>query len=232
MGAVAVTVGGVAAATGGLPANRPTTTVDAALEDRSALPEPASRGEVRTAPASPSPSPSPSASASASTSGAPVPKASPSASRKPTAPRQPDPVAGLNQTQMNNAATIVAVGRERDLPRRAILVAVMTGMQESSLRNLANPTVPASLDRPHQGQGTDLDSLGLFQQRPSQGWGTVAQLMNPRYAAAAFYEKLVQVPGWEDKSLAGAAQAVQRSGFPDAYAKHEDRAAEVVDALL
>ena len=133
---------------------------------------------------------------------------------------------------MNNAAVIVQVAQEGDLPRRAMLVAMITGMQESSLRNLANPTVPASLNRPNEGSGDNFDSLGVFQQRPSQGWGTVAQLMDPRYAADAFYERLFKLSEWESKSLAAAAQAVQRSAEPDAYAVHESRAAKVLDALL
>ena len=99
-------------------------------------------------------------------------------------------------------------------------------------KNLANPTVPASLDRPNEGDGDNFDSLGVFQQRPSQGWGTVAQLMNPRYAANAFYERLVEIADWEERSLGGAAQAVQRSGVPDGYDKHEERAGRIVDALL
>jgi hypothetical protein len=133
---------------------------------------------------------------------------------------------------MNNAAVIVQVARERGLPRRAMLVAMMTGLQESSLRNLANPTVPDSLDRPHEGSGDNFDSLGIFQQRPSQGWGTVEQLMSPRYAADAFYRRLLRVDDWESKSLGDAAQAVQRSAVPDAYADDEKRATKVVDALL
>jgi hypothetical protein len=133
---------------------------------------------------------------------------------------------------MNNAAVIVQIAQERGLPRRAMLIAMMTGMQESSLRNLANPTVPGSLDRPNEGSGENFDSLGIFQQRPSQGWGSVAELMNPRYAADAFYKRLLKVSDWETKSLGDAAQAVQRSALPDAYAKHEERAAKIVEALL
>lgn len=152
--------------------------------------------------------------------------------RSSTTSRPPQPVTGLNQTQMNNAAVIVQVAQERGLSRRAMLVAMMTGLQESSLRNLANPTVPASLDRPNEGSADNFDSLGVFQQRPSQGWGTVEQLMNPRYAAGAFYERLFKVADWESKSLGDAAQAVQRSGVPDAYADHENRATEILDALL
>jgi hypothetical protein len=109
---------------------------------------------------------------------------------------------------------------------------MMTGMQESSLRNLANPTVPASLNRPNDGSGDNFDSLGVFQQRPSQGWGTVTQLMKPRYAADAFYERLLTVSDWENKTLGAAAQAVQRSALPDAYDKHEKRADQVIEALL
>jgi hypothetical protein len=160
---------------------------------------------------------------------APTPRAK---TRTSSTPRPPRPVSGLSQAQMNNAATIVRVAQARKLPRRAMLVAMMTGLQESSLRNLANPTVPASLDEPNEGSGDNFDSLGVFQQRPSQGWGTPAQLMDPRYAAGAFYERLLRVDDWESRSLGDAAQAVQRSGVPDAYADHEDRAAEVVDALL
>lgn len=172
----------------------------------------------------------------ASRSAAPVPKLTPKATRvpsaSPTRKRQPEPVTGLNQAQMNNAAVIVQVARDRGLPRRAMLVAMITGMQESSLRNLANTTVPLSLDRPNEGTGENFDSLGVFQQRPSQGWGSVAELMNPRYAAGAFYERLLKIDDWETRSLGDAAQAVQRSAVPDAYADHENRAEKIVDALL
>jgi hypothetical protein len=197
----------------GRPATTPTS-VDAALQPRASTSPPASRGKVRVTPV-------PSASTATTTR-----------TVKPKSTRPPEPVAGLNQTQMNNAAVIVRVAQELDLPRRAMLVAMMTGMQESSLRNLANPTVPGSLDRPNEGDGSNFDSLGIFQQRPSQGWGTVAQLMTPRYAAKAFYQKLLTVDDWESKTLGAAAQAVQRSALPDAYDEHEDRAATVVDALL
>ncbi|WP_433789112.1 hypothetical protein [Actinoplanes sp. CA-252034] len=212
----AVAGGGYVALSGtGRPAGTPIT-LDAAIEPRTSIPPAANRNRPRPA-ASASPSESPSAT---------VRKATPKSTRP------PQPVAGLNQTQMNNAAVIVQVAREMGLPRRAMLVAMMTGLQESSLRNLANTTVPASLDRPHEGDGANFDSLGVFQQRPSQGWGTVAQLMSPRYAAKAFYEKLIDIAGWESRSLGDAAQAVQRSALPDAYADHQDRAEKVVDALL
>jgi hypothetical protein len=192
------------------------TAVDSALQPRASTPPAATRGKVRVAPV-------PSASAPAVTASRTV---------VPKSTRPPEPVAGLDQTQMNNAAVIVRVAQDLELPRRAMLVAMMTGMQESSLRNLANPTVPGSFDRPNEGDGSNFDSLGIFQQRPSQGWGTVAQLMTPRYAAKAFYEKLLTIEDWESRTLGAAAQAVQRSALPDAYDEHEERAARVVDALL
>ena len=224
MCAVAAAVGGVVAISG---AQQPTTVpvaIDATPQQRSSAPQAATRGGARVSPSPVAPSVS---------AAAPIPSSK--ASRRPgssSTPRPPQPVASLNQTQMNNAAVIVQVAQERGLPRRAMLVAMMTGMQESSLRNLANTSVPASLNRPNEGSGDDFDSIGVFQQRPSQGWGTVAQLMNPRYAADAFYERLLKVSDWESKDLGAAAQAVQRSAVPDAYAKHEKRAIQVIDALL
>ena len=221
MSAVSAAAGGVVAVSA---ANQSTTApvaIDAALQHRSSGPQAASRGGVRVSPAPVAPS----AVSTPSSKAARLPGSS-------RAPRPPRPLAGLNQAQMNNAAVIVQVAQKRGLPRRAMLVALMTGMQESSLRNLANLSVPASLDRPNEGDGDNFDSIGVFQQRPSQGWGTVAQLMNPRYAADAFYRRLLKVSGWESKSLGAAAQAVQRSAVPDAYAEHEKRAIRVVDALL
>ncbi|MCO8274230.1 hypothetical protein M1L60_26875 [Actinoplanes sp. TRM 88003] len=211
MSAVAAAAGGIVVTSRGEePAPAPVA-IDAALQQRA---QPVTRNKVRAAVTSkPKPKPTP----------------TPSAKKKATPPR---PVKGLNQAQMNNAAVIVEVGRERDLPRRAMLVAVMTGLQESSLRNLANPSVPGSLDRPNEGSGDDFDSLGLFQQRPSQGWGSVAELMNPRYAADVFYDRLLKVPDWESKGLGEAAQTVQRSAVPDAYDQHENRATRILDVLL
>ncbi|WP_408630715.1 hypothetical protein [Micromonospora coxensis] len=169
----------------------------------------------------------------------PVPAATPSpaATRKPkpkpkpARPARPRPVAGLTQAQMDNAKVIVDVGVGMGVPRRGLVVAIATAMQESNLHNLASDVLPESFDHPHQGSGSDHDSVGLFQQRPSSGWGTVAQLMRPAYAARAFYTALLEVPGWQDMSVTAAAQAVQISAFPDAYAKHEQRAGTVVAAL-
>ncbi|WP_209308955.1 hypothetical protein [Blastococcus sp. CT_GayMR16] len=122
-------------------------------------------------------------------------------------------VAGLSMTltaeQVGNAATIATVGRDRGLPERAIVIALATAQQESRLRNL---------------DYGDRDSLGLFQQRPSQGWGTEAQVQDPVYAAGIFYDRLVEVPDWETGRLTEVAQRVQISGFPDAYQQWEEMA--------
>ena len=126
----------------------------------------------------------------------------------------------LTEEQVSNAVVIVEVGHDLGVPPRGWVVAVATALQESGLRNL-----------PHLGARNDHDSLGLFQQRPSQGWGTPEQILDPRYAATKFYEKLVTVEGWETMPLTRAAQAVQRSAYPDAYARHEPLAVAVVDAV-
>jgi hypothetical protein len=149
----------------------------------------------------------------------------------PQDPPQPKPFAGLNQSQTNNAYIVIEVGKSMKLPKRAYVVAIATALQESVLRNLANSRVPTSLKLEHEGVERNFDSLGIFQQRPSQGWGTPAQLMDPAQSAARFYAKLMHVDGWEDMSIAGAAQAVQRSAFPGAYAKHADRAQQIVDKM-
>ncbi len=150
------------------------------------------------------------------------------APKKPVLPR---PVGGLSQVQMNNAAAIVKAGRALKMPRRGVIIAVATAMQESTLLNRASEVLPESKRYPHQGTGSDHDSVGLFQQRPSSGWGTVANLMKPHYAATKFYLVLKTIPGWQRLPLTAAAQAVQVSAYPNAYAKHERLATIVVDAL-
>jgi hypothetical protein len=150
----------------------------------------------------------------------------------PQAGPPPPTVAGLDEAQTGNAALIVAVAQRRQLPLRAMVVAIATALQESDLRNVASTAVPESMGYPHQGVEVDHDSVGLFQQRPSQGWGTVAQLMDPQYSTGLFLDALARVPGWESMSVASAAQAVQRSAYPNAYAQHETRAAQAVAALL
>ncbi|MCG5469509.1 hypothetical protein LADH09A_003424 [Micromonospora sp. LAH09] len=161
----------------------------------------------------------------------PRPTAVRKAPKKPVKPRRPRPVAGLDQAQMDNAKIIVDVGLDMKMPRRALVVALATAMQESNLYNLASDVLPESANYPNQGSGSDHDSVGLFQQRPSSGWGTVAELMRPSYAARAFYTALNEIPGWQDMSVTSAAQSVQISAYPDAYAQHEDRATTVATAL-
>src|SRR5690606_25223688 len=119
-------------------------------------------------------------------------------------------IGDLSDEQRRNAATIIGVAREMGAPPRAWLIALATAMQESTLRNI---------------NYGDRDSLGLFQQRPSQGWGTPAQVTDPVYATRIFIERLLEVPGWESMPVTVAAQTVQRSAFPDAYAKWEGLAA-------
>lgn len=122
----------------------------------------------------------------------------------------------LTPEQAANAATISAVGTTRGMPERAVTIALATALQESGLRNLDHG---------------DRDSLGLFQQRPSQGWGSEKEVMDPVYASGKFYEHLAEVPGYSRLPLTEAAQRVQRSGFPKAYAKHEPDAALLAAAL-
>ncbi|GAA2896795.1 hypothetical protein Acy02nite_81070 [Actinoplanes cyaneus] len=123
----------------------------------------------------------------------------------------------LDLTQMANAATIAAVGVRKDMPEQAVVVALATALQESKLENL---------------DGGDRDSVGLFQQRPSKGWGTVEQIKDPRYAAGKFYTALKKVKGWQNMRVTDAAQKVQRSAYPNAYEKWADEAKVLAGALL
>jgi murein DD-endopeptidase MepM/ murein hydrolase activator NlpD len=135
----------------------------------------------------------------------------------PTPPAGGFPAIGTwNGEQVGNAATVVAVGMRIGVPPRGWVIAVATAMQESSLVNLP---------------GGDRDSVGLFQQRPSQGWGSPARLHDPAYAAGKFYDKLLTIHGWQAMPLTEAAQAVQRSAYPDAYAKWETDAVTLVQTL-
>src|SRR3954453_4238318 len=128
------------------------------------------------------------------------------------------PASGVNLTgeQLANARTIAQVAWDRRLPERAVVIALAVAMQESRLRNLDHG---------------DRDSLGLFQQRPSQGWGTPEQVQDPVYAAGKFFSHLVKVKGWEDLAVTVAGQQVQRSGRPNAYAQWEPRATAMSRAL-
>ncbi|MGA8845035.1 MAG: hypothetical protein WB471_00280 [Nocardioides sp.] len=118
--------------------------------------------------------------------------------------------------QAENAATIAAIGVRRGLPARAVSIALATAYQESDLQNI---------------DYGDRDSLGLFQQRPSQGWGTEMEVQDPVYATNAFYDALVDVSDYRTLPITEAAQAVQRSGFPSAYADHEQDARALASAL-
>ena len=133
--------------------------------------------------------------------------------------------------QLQMAALIVARGRAKAVPARGLVVGLITALQESRLRVLANSSVPQSYRYPHDDVGHDHDSLGTFQQRPSAGWGTVAQIMDPSYAADQFFDHLIRVPGWESMAPTVAAQAVQGSAFPGAYAAWTSRAAQFVAAF-
>jgi hypothetical protein len=156
---------------------------------------------------------------------------SPSATAPATAaPTRTDPVGGLSRAEMDNALAIVEVAKREKLPKRAAVVALATALQESHLRNLANPNLPESLGRPNQGVGYDYDSVGLFQQRPN--WGSVTQLMDPQESARRFYASLTRIPGWGDYPVTVAAQMVQGSAFPDAYAKWESLATQIADATM
>ncbi|MBA3489214.1 MAG: hypothetical protein H0T78_06645, partial [Longispora sp.] len=140
------------------------------------------------------------------------------------------PIGPWNIQQVANAATIIASGKARGIPARGWVIALATSMQESTLRNLANSDVPLSLALPHQGVGSDHDSVGLFQQRPlppdgAGTWGTVPELMTPSISAGKFYNAMVRVTNWQTRPVTEVAQIVQRSAFPDAYAKWEPQAA-------
>ncbi len=122
----------------------------------------------------------------------------------------------LTGEQLRNAATIVQVGRRERMPAYGLTIALATALQESGLRNLT---------------WGDRDSIGLFQQRPSAGWGNREEILDPVYSARRFYAALREVRGWQSMPLTHAAQAVQRSAFPFAYARHEPVAAALVKRI-
>ncbi|HEY6666878.1 MAG TPA: hypothetical protein VI036_17270 [Propionibacteriaceae bacterium] len=118
--------------------------------------------------------------------------------------------------QAHFASIIAGVAVRRGLPPRAASIALATAYQETGIRNL---------------DYGDLDSVGLFQQRPSQGWGTKKQLMDPDYAAGKFYDALVKINNWQTDDINDVAQKVQRSGHPEAYNDHETDARVLASAL-
>jgi hypothetical protein len=121
----------------------------------------------------------------------------------------------LSPEQTSHATTIAAVGKRMGMPDHAVSIALAAALQESKLQNL---------------QYGDRDSLGLFQQRPSQGWGSESEVLTPHYAARAFYGRLSRIRGWESLPVTTAVQRVQRSGAPDAYARWEHEARAIAQA--
>jgi hypothetical protein len=122
----------------------------------------------------------------------------------------------VTDSQARNAALISGISIRRGMPAPAATIALATALQESKLYNL---------------RGGDRDSLGLFQQRPSQGWGTPREILDPVHATNAFYDALVRVDGYQTLPVTEAAQRVQRSGFPSAYAVYENDARAMASAL-
>jgi hypothetical protein len=129
----------------------------------------------------------------------------------------PETAAGWDTEQVAIAATIITVGRAKGVPAWGWVIAVATAMQESRLRNLP---------------GGDADSIGVFQQRPSQGWGTPTQLTSPTYQAGKFYDALLHVPNWAHLPPEQASQAVQQSAYPQAYAKWITPATRLVQHVI
>jgi len=124
--------------------------------------------------------------------------------------------ASLTIEQSRYASLFAGIAAQRGLAPRAVSIAITTAFQESDIRNL---------------DYGDRDSIGLFQQRPSQGWGTVEQIMDPYYSTGKFLDEMVKVRDWQNSDIGDVAQAVQRSGFPDAYDKHVDRARLLASSL-
>ena len=231
VGAIGLTVGVSALAGAGQPATQPAevvagTKVVAAAPAAPAA-KPAAKPAAPTKPAVPAkPAVKPAVKPAAKKVAKPVAKKK-AATKAPSA-RQMHPrgIGGGQQTfkptaeQMRNARAIVETGKKLGLPPRAWVIAVATSLQESTLRNIGN-----------LGANNDHDSLGLFQQRPSSGWGSPKQIVNPTYASTQFYQGLVGVPGWNKLPLTAAAQNVQVSAYPDHYAKWEKQAGTIISGL-
>lgn len=150
----------------------------------------------------------------------------------------------LNHQQLTHAATIIETGSQIEgVTRDGVQIALMAALTESTLRMLANTgSYPESGAYPNDGDGSDHDSLGLFQMRPQSGWGTVAELMDPEYQAKAFFggpdgpnypspRGLLDIPGWERMDKGEAAQAVEVSAFPDRYRNFEPAAETILTTL-
>jgi len=195
-------------------AEAPAGTAKAGDRANTSAAKPASRSDDRQQPAK-------------AATGSSAPSAAPAPPPPPAQPSQSDLMPGgvpgdqsfitLDTDNMNNARAIIHATKELNLPPRAAVIAVATSLQETKLRNYGP-----------LGDLNDHDSLGLFQQRPSTGWGTPDQLVNSDYESKAFLNALVQVPGWQTMPLTDAAQAVQVSAFGDRYAQWEQQAADIV----
>lgn len=127
-----------------------------------------------------------------------------------------DDAADLSEEQRETVSLIISIGMDRDLSPRAWQVAIQAGMTESGLRNL---------------QYGDRDSLGIFQMRPSMGWGTKDQVTDPPYQVNKFYDVLESVPEWQQMRPGDAAQAVERSAFPDRYHRWEPMAVHLMEKV-
>lgn len=149
----------------------------------------------------------------------------------------------LNRSQLTRAAAIIGVGKTDQVPARGQLIAVMTSMTESSLRVLSNTSAyPESASISNDGNGSDHDSVGLFQQRPAAGWGAIRNLMDPVWSSRAFYggpsgpnhgspRGLLDIDGWQTMDLGVAAQAVQGSAYPGRYAVNQPVAEKILAVL-
>jgi hypothetical protein len=181
-------------------------------------------------PGAPSTPPAPATPAAPSTPAAPAAPTTPAAPPAPVAPAPPAPaelmpagtptdqsIIPLDGEQVGNAQAIIHASKDMNLPPRAAVIAIATSLQETKLHNYGD-----------LGDLNDHDSLGLFQQRPSTGWGTPHDLVDPHYATTMFLKSLIQVPDWQTIPLTNAAQAVQVSAFGDRYAQWEQQAADLV----
>ncbi|WP_340138153.1 C40 family peptidase [Enterococcus hirae] len=169
----------------------------------------------------------------------PPPTASCSISAAPTNPNAPaiagggaKTISNLSPAQTANITTIIGAVKARGMSQQAAIIAIMVAAQESSIRNLANPGVPASMGLPHDGTGSDHDSVGIYQQRPSMGWGTVPELLTPSYAATKFLDTLATVPNWQALAYSVAAQRVQKSANGAWYAPWQGFAESVVSSFF
>jgi len=149
----------------------------------------------------------------------------------------------LDHTQLERAATIIAVGNSENIDENGQVIALMAALTESTLHVLSNISAyPQSASYPNDGDGSDHDSLGLFQMQPPDGWGSVANLMDPVWSTRAFYggpdgpnhgspAGLLDVPNWQNLSLGAAAQAVEVSQYPDRYANYQPVAEKIASTL-